>query len=35
MVKAWNRGTVVNFQHYWKRTQIIENKAFQLMDEIA
>ena len=35
MGKAWNIVTVENFQHYWNITQIIENKAFQLINEIA
>ena len=35
MVKAWNNIIVENFQYYWNITQIIENKAFLLMNEIT
>ena len=35
MVKTKNIVYVEIFQHYWNITQIIQNKAFQFMDEIA
>ena len=35
MVNAWNSVTIESFQHCWNIKQIIENKVFQLMDEIT